>query len=258
MDRCVRMEIVASNRLDDSSVLGLVLNCRDVTRRALLEEQLQHAQKLEVVGRLAGGIAHDFNNLLMVIGANAEFVLGDDTDVATAREAAQEIRDTTKRAAALTKQLLAFSRRQDARPVVIDPNLVVTQVERMLVRVMQHAARVVIDLADRLAPIEIDPGQLEQALLNLAMNARDAMPNGGPLTIATRSVLIAERTRVGRGVLLPGRYVAISVRGRWLRHDRRGPEPDLRAVLHHQGYRLRHRARARDGARVSCSRRADR
>jgi PAS domain S-box-containing protein len=206
-----KMEIVATNLLDDSAVLGLVLNCRDVTRRAALEEQLQHAQKLEVVGRLAGGIAHDFNNLLMVIGANAEFILGEEMDVAASREAAQEIRETTKRAAALTKQLLAFSRRQDARPVVIDPNVIVTQVERMLVRLMQHAARFAIDLAEKPHSIEIDPGQLEQALLNLAVNARDAMPNGGLFTIRTRNIALAERTRVGRGVLTPGAYVAISV-----------------------------------------------
>jgi len=206
-----RMEIVASNLLDDPAVMGLVLNCRDVTRRIALEEQLQHAQKLEVVGRLAGGIAHDFNNLLMVIGANAEFVLGDDSDHAATRDAAQEIRDTTKRAAALTKQLLAFSRRQDARPVVMNPNVVVSHVERMLVRLMQHAARFEIDLAAAPDCIEIDPGQLEQALLNLAVNARDAMPNGGLLTIRTRNVEVAERMRIARGVLTPGRYVAISV-----------------------------------------------
>jgi PAS domain S-box-containing protein len=207
--RC--METVASNLLEDPAVQGIVLNSRDITQRTALEEQLQHTQKLEVVGRLAGGIAHDFNNLLMVIGANAEFVLSEDGDGAATREAANEIKETTKRAAALTKQLLAFSRRQDTRPVVLDPNLVVNHVERMLLRLMQHAARFQVDLVDGPASIEIDPGQLEQALLNLAVNARDAMPSGGLVTMRTRNVTLARRTEVDRGVLPPGDYVAISV-----------------------------------------------
>ena len=205
------METLASNLLEDAAVHGIVLNSRDITQRASLEEQLQHTQKLEVVGRLAGGIAHDFNNLLMVIGANAEFVLSEDSDVEARREAAEEIKDTTKRAAALTKQLLAFSRRQESRPALINPNDIVRHVERMLVRLMQHATRFQTDLTSDLLAIEIDPGQLEQALLNLAVNSRDAMPSGGVLCMRTRSVKIAERTLVDRGVLMPGEYVAISV-----------------------------------------------
>jgi two-component system cell cycle sensor histidine kinase/response regulator CckA len=192
-------------------VSGLVLNSRDITRRAALEAQVQHTQKLEVVGQLAGGIAHDFNNLLMVIGANAEFVLSDESDLAARREAAGEIKETTKRAAALTKQLLAFSRRQESRPVIINPNDIVRHVERMLHRLMQHAARVETELADSPLTIAIDPGQLEQALLNLAVNARDAMPAGGLLRIRTRSVTITEPTTVDRGLLSPGDYAAISV-----------------------------------------------
>jgi PAS domain S-box-containing protein len=205
------METLASNLLDDPAVEGIVLNSRDITQRAALEEQLQHTQKLEVIGRLAGGIAHDFNNLLMVIGANAEFVLSDDEDVAARREAAEEIKDTTKRAAALTKQLLAFSRRQESRPALIDPNDIVHHVERMLLRLMQHAARFETDLTDAPLGIEIDPGQLEQALLNLAVNSRDAMPSGGVLRMSTRILRITERTAIDRGVLLPGEYVTIAV-----------------------------------------------
>jgi PAS domain S-box-containing protein len=205
------METLASNLLEDPAVRGIVLNSRDITQRAALEEQLQHTQKLEVVGHLAGGIAHDFNNLLMVIGANAEFVLSEDGDVRARREAAEEIKDTTKRAAALTKQLLAFSRRQESRPALINPNDIVRHVERMLLRLMQHAARFETDLTGTPLGIEIDPGQLEQALLNLAVNARDAMPAGGVLRMTTRTVRIAERTAVERGVLLPGEYVTIGV-----------------------------------------------
>jgi PAS domain S-box-containing protein len=205
------MEIVVSNLLDDPSVNGIVLNSRDITERMALEVQLQHAQKLEVVGRLAGGIAHDFNNLLMVIGANAEFVLSEESDVEARRDAAEEIKDTTKRAAALTKQLLAFSRRQESRPAIINPNDIVRHVERMLLRLMQHAARFSTDLSDTQYSIEIDPGQLEQALLNLAVNSRDAMPAGGHLRMRTRYAKITERTMVDRGVLAPGDYVAISV-----------------------------------------------
>jgi PAS domain S-box-containing protein len=205
------METVASNLLTDSAVEGVVLNSRDITQRTALEEQLQHTQKLEIVGRLAGGIAHDFNNLLMVIGANAEFVLSDDSDIEARREAAEEIKDTTKRAAALTKQLLSFSRKQESRPAIINPNDIVRHVERMLLRLMQHAARFSTDLSDAPSSIEIDPGQLEQALLNLAVNSRDAMPVGGLLRMRTRNVKITERTAAERGVLLPGDYVAISV-----------------------------------------------
>ncbi|MEO6211846.1 MAG: ATP-binding protein [Gemmatimonadaceae bacterium] len=205
------METLASNLLEDCAVEGIVLNSRDITQRMALEEQVQHTQKLEVVGRLAGGIAHDFNNLLMVIGANAEFVLSEDSDVAARREAAEEIKDTTKRAAALTKQLLAFSRRQESRPAIINPNDIVRHVERMLLRLMQHAARFQTDLTDTPMTIEIDPGQLEQALLNLAVNARDAIPTGGLLRMRTRSVHVTERTMAERGVLVPGYYAAINV-----------------------------------------------
>jgi len=205
------METLASNLLEDPAVTGIVLNSRDISQRAALEEQLQHTQKLEVVGRLAGGIAHDFNNLLMVIGANAEFVLSDDSDLVAKREAAVEIQETTKRAAALTKQLLSFSRRDESRPVNIDPNDVVRHVERMLVRLMQHATRFQTDLTDVPIAVHVDPGQLEQALLNLAVNARDAMPAGGLLRLRTRCERIAERTPMDRGTLLPGEYIAISV-----------------------------------------------
>jgi PAS domain S-box-containing protein len=220
------METVVSNLLADPAVDGLVLNSRDITDRTALEEQLQHTQKLEVVGRLAGGVAHDFNNLLMVIGANAEFVLSDDSDVEARREAAEEIRDTTKRAAALTKQLLSFSRKQETRPAVINPNDIVRHVERMLLRLMQHAARFSTDLSDTPASIEIDPGQLEQALLNLAVNSRDAMPNGGLLRMRTRNVKITERTPAERGVLVPGDYVAISVED-----DGAGMSADVRSRI---------------------------
>ena len=205
------METIASNLLEDPAVQGIVLNSRDISQRAALEEQLQHTQKLEVIGRLAGGIAHDFNNLLMVIGANAEFVLSGDADVVARREAAAEIKDTTKRAAALTKQLLAFSRRQESRPSLVNPNDIVRHVERMLLRLMQHATRFQTDLTNRPLGVEIDPGQLEQALLNLAVNSRDAMPSGGVLRMSTRIVTITERTAVERGVLVPGEYVTIAV-----------------------------------------------
>jgi PAS domain S-box-containing protein len=205
------METLASNLLGNPAVMGIVLNSRDISQRAALEEQLQHTQKLEVVGRLAGGIAHDFNNLLMVIGANAEFVLSDDSDLVAKRDAAVEIQETTKRAAALTKQLLSFSRREESRPVNIDPNDVVRHVERMLVRLLQHATRFQTDLTDVPIAVHVDPGQLEQALLNLAVNARDAMPVGGLLRLRTRCESIAERTPMDRGTLLPGEYVAISV-----------------------------------------------
>ena len=162
----------------------------------------------------------------MVIGANAEFVLSEDGDAGARREAAEEIKDTTKRAAALTKQLLAFSRRQESRPSLINPNDIVRHVERMLLRLMQHATRFQTDLTDTPLGIEIDPGQLEQALLNLAVNSRDAMPSGGVLRMSTRNVhdhrahgsrsrrARARRVRRDQPWRIPARGMSAEVRSR--------------------------------------------
>jgi two-component system, cell cycle sensor histidine kinase and response regulator CckA len=159
----------------------------DVTERKALEEQLLRVQKLEAVGQLAGGIAHDFNNLLSVIVNYSDFVVEDVADPASVREDATQIRKAADRAAALTRQLLVFSRREIVQPQALDLNAIVIEVEQLLGRTMGENIILRIELAYDLPAIKADPGLLEQALLNLAVNAREAMPRGGMLVIQTKT-----------------------------------------------------------------------
>ena len=159
--------------------------CWDLTERKELEAQLLQSQKMEAVGRLAGGVAHDFNNLLTVIIGYSQLALdklGEGTHV---RPELTEVRRAGERAAGLTRQLLAFSRRQVLQPRVLDLNTVVREVEGLLRRVIGEDVELVAELAPNLGKVCADPGQLEQVLMNLAVNARDAMPGGGRLVIAT-------------------------------------------------------------------------
>jgi len=164
----------------------LVGTMQDVSERRDLEQQLRHAQKMEALGRLAGGIAHDFNNLLAGITVNADLLLDGDFLSGDQYEEAMEIRRTTERAAALTRQLHAFSRRQAFRPEVLDVNLVVRELERMLRRLLNARVELTCVLDPRACHVEADRGQLEQAIMNLVVNARDAMPSGGTIVIETR------------------------------------------------------------------------
>ncbi|GMU91819.1 MAG: hypothetical protein AMXMBFR4_08770 [Candidatus Hydrogenedentota bacterium] len=183
----------------------------DNTERHLLEEQFRQAQKMEAVGRLAGGIAHDFNNLLSAILGYSDLLL---ESLSADQEASRDLRtikDASERAASLTRQLLAFSRRQTMVPRVVDINLITKDLERILSRLIGEDIDVVAQLANEIAPIKIDPSQLEQVILNLAINARDAMPAGGKLTIETANVQLDEdyaRRHVG---VQPGPYVMLAV-----------------------------------------------
>ena len=176
---------------------GLAL-VRDVTARRALEEQLQQAQKMEAVGRLAGGVAHDFNNLLTVINGYAEGLL-DDLPAGAARDDVAVIRDAGNRAAALTAQLLAFSRRTIIAPRPLELTALVARLARMLERILGEHIALVTRLAPGLPTVMADAGQLEQVLLNLVVNARDAMPTGGTLTIETSEV---DSALLGRQVCL--------------------------------------------------------
>jgi len=187
---------------------------RMVTEQVLqqTERQLQHAQKLEAVGRLAGGIAHDFNNQLTVILGSTELALLELPPDAPGRSRLEEVRQSTLRAAELTRQILAFSRKQLLEPRVLDLNEVVHDVSKMLRRLIGEDIEMKLSLADDLEPVEADPGQLGQVIMNLAVNARDAMPGGGTLTIETANAVLDEEFTRGQASLRPGLHVMLAVR----------------------------------------------
>jgi PAS domain S-box-containing protein len=185
---------------------------QDVTEQKQLEEQLRHAQKMEAIGRLAGGIAHDFNNLLTVINGYAELAM---TQVNLDKDGTQllrEIRQAGDRAAGLTRQLLAFSRRQLLEPRIVDVNALLEELRRLLRRLIGEHIELDLLPAKALWPVKVDPRQFEQAVINLAVNARDAMPEGGRLTIQTSNVDLDPAALDPGAGLKHGRYVRVSVR----------------------------------------------
>jgi two-component system cell cycle sensor histidine kinase/response regulator CckA len=182
----------------------------DLTERRNLEEQFRQSQKMDAVGRLAGGIAHDFNNLLTVIRLNTEIIMEgfDPTDPRS--EDVKQIRSAAERASALTRQLLAFSRKQILQPRVLDMNSVVGNVEPMLRRLIGEDISIASNSEAR-GYVVADPGQLEQILVNLVVNARDAMPQGGRITIETRNVDLDDHYTSEHAPVVPGRYVMLAV-----------------------------------------------
>jgi PAS domain S-box-containing protein len=196
---------------DEHNTMFFELFAEDVTEHRALEQQLRQAQKMEAVGRLAGGIAHDFNNLLMVISGYCEFLLeriGPDPAV---RGPAQEIANAANRATALTRQLLAFSRKQMLTPKILDLNAVVTENFKMLTRLIGEDIELVMVPGSDLGAAKADPGQIEQVIMNLAVNARDAMPHGGKLTIETANVTLDESYARLHPPAEPGEYVMLSI-----------------------------------------------
>ncbi len=170
-----------------AGVNGMVVNSRDITERKRLEEQLHHSQRLEAVGRLAGGVAHDFNNLLMVINGYSHMLLDAMHPSDPARLDLEQVVKASERAADLTRQLLAFSRRQGVRASLVDLNALVREMDRMLRRVLGEEIELGVNLEPQLKSVCADPGQIEQVILNMVVNARDAMPGGGKLTLETRN-----------------------------------------------------------------------
>jgi PAS domain S-box-containing protein len=182
----------------------------DVTERRRLEEQLLQAQKMEAIGQLAGGIAHDFNNLLTAILGYADLAARSEGR-RDAAEAVEEIRKAGERAADLTRQLLAFSRKQVFEPKVLDLNALVSNLEKMLRRLIGEDVELATKLDPVLGPVRVDASQIEQVIVNLAVNARDAMPDGGTLTIETQNVALDETYAREHVSIHPGEYVMFAI-----------------------------------------------
>jgi PAS domain S-box-containing protein len=199
---------------------------RDVTDRKELERQLQQAQKMEAVGRLASGIAHDFNNLLSVILGYGSLVLGRLAADNAVRGKVQEIIRAGERVASLTRQLLMFSRKQVLEPRVLDLNRVVADLENMIRRLIGEDIDMKVALAKDLGCVRADPGQIEQVLMNLAVNACDAMPSGGKLTIETDDAVLDETYASQHAEVRPGRYVLLAVTDTGI-----GMEPETRSHI---------------------------
>jgi len=204
-------EFSATPQLHEGRLVGILGIGRDVTERVQLEQQLRQAQKMEAVGRLAGGIAHDFNNILTAITGYADLLLEDLAATDPRRQDADEIHKAADRAAGLTRQLLAFSRQQVLQPTVLEVNKLVSDLEKMLRRLLGED----VELSTRLAPttgrVKADPGQLEQVVMNLAVNARDAMPSGGKLTLETANVDLDEAYAADHYPARAGPFVMLAV-----------------------------------------------
>lgn len=192
-------------------IVGVVLVFRDVTRQYILEDQLRHSQKMEAVGRLAGGVAHDFNNLLQAIHGYTSLALSRVDDQGRTPNDLREVLKTTDRAAVLVRQLLTFSRREAYTPKVTDLNHMISDLLKLLRRVIGVTVDLKLELDDRVLPVIADRGQLEQVLMNLCVNARDAMPEKGTIRIRTHPVTLDEEFCIERGATRAGDYTCISI-----------------------------------------------
>ena len=200
---------IADDQGEIAEILGYLF---DITEHKKIEEQFRGAQRMEAIGRLAGGVAHDFNNLLTVINGYSDLLLNDNSMAPEPRNKIEQIKRAGERAASLTGQLLAFSRKQIVKPKVLRLNKVINDIEKMLRRLIGENIEIINILDDALGNIEIDPGQIEQVIINLAVNARDAMPEGGRLTIETGNVFLDEQFSKTHHPLKPGSYVRMVVK----------------------------------------------
>ena len=203
--------VISPVRDPSGQVVNYVGVKRDVTDVRRMEERLRQSQKMEAVGRLAGGVAHDFNNLLTAISGYSDLLLHRLPAYSTLRRDVEEIRRAGDRAAGLTRQLLAFSRRQVLQPKILDLNTVVTTMELMLRRLIGEDIELSTDLSPALGQVKADPGQLEQVIVNLVVNARDAMPDGGRITIGTVDVDLSTSYSNAHPGVRPGPHVLLSV-----------------------------------------------
>jgi PAS domain S-box-containing protein len=195
----------------EGRIVGIMAVIVDMSEHKALEEQFHQSQKLEAVGRLAGGIAHDFNNILLVIMGYSEILLSALPETDPQRSLIEQIHSAGKRATGLTAQLLAFSRRQVLQPRLMDLNAVVFGLDAMLQRLIGEDIQLTLAPDESLGLINADPGQMEQVVMNLVVNGRDAMPQGGKLTLTTRNIDLATPSTFGRTSVPPGRYVMLAV-----------------------------------------------
>ena len=202
---------IAPVRNQVGEITHFIATKQDVTEHKQLEQQLIQAQKMEAVGRLAGGVAHDFNNLLTIINGYAQLLIEPISPQDPRRGHLKEILTAGERAASLTRQLLAFSRRQVLEPRVLNLNSVLADVAKMLRRLIGEDVELVSTLKPDLGRVKVDPGQIEQVIMNLAVNARDAMPQGGKLFIETSNVEIDANYARRHSPMMPGKYVMVAV-----------------------------------------------
>jgi two-component system, cell cycle sensor histidine kinase and response regulator CckA len=207
----VRAALLSVQHIEWAGQQCLLSVVKDVTERKDLEQQFRQAQKMEAVGQLAGGVAHDFNNLLMVINGYAQLVLEKLKPDDPLRKHVDEIKKAGDRASTLTRQLLAFSRRQILMPQVVDLNAVVAGMHGMLSRLIGENIELTVIAGPELGSVKVDPGQIEQVILNLAVNARDAMPQGGQLVLETQNVDLDESYTRNHAQMKPGRHVLLAV-----------------------------------------------
>lgn len=205
------LEGVITNLLNDPSVHAIVANYRDVTEHRRLEEALRESHKMESIGRLAGGVAHDFNNILTAILGHAELASDQLPPDSPAQEDIQQVQESANRAAALTSQLLAFARKQIIEPRVVDLNELIIKLSSMLRRLIGENIDLVVKAAPDLHHTKVDPSQFEQILINLAVNGRDAMPDGGRLIIETSNEYLDEEYAEQHNDVQTGQYVLVTV-----------------------------------------------
>jgi two-component system cell cycle sensor histidine kinase/response regulator CckA len=198
-------------RDQDGNIIGIIVFALDITEQRALEQQFRQAQKMEAVGRLAGGVAHDFNNLLMVIKGHSELLLDAIPQEERLIRKVENIQKAADRAATLTRQLLAFSRMQVLEPKIVDLNTVISDMSKLLPRLVGEDIELQIVCGEKLGNIKADPSEIEQVLVNLAVNARDAMPNGGKLVIETANAELDDSYSRKHPSMVPGSYVLLSV-----------------------------------------------